>query len=170
MSLSLFACLLFVSASHPAPTVVPGHALVERGTARAAAGEQDSDLAPEGWAALERGDASKAAAIFREALDRSPYNAPLHFGAGYAAYLLGRLDASIPALKKALEIERGSFRPRHCSPKWPRPRRSPARDSIDGKGGGAHSAGSTRSEQLARWKQNRPCNDSFDELMMFASG
>jgi tetratricopeptide (TPR) repeat protein len=61
--------------------------------------------APEGWSALERGDAAKAASVFREALDRSPYNPALHYGAGLAAYRLGRLDASISALKKALEFE-----------------------------------------------------------------
>lgn len=77
-------------------------------TLTAAAGPQDppADLpAPEGWAALQRGDAAKAAGIFREALDRSPYNPWLHFGAGYAAYGLGRLDAAISSLRKALEYE-----------------------------------------------------------------
>jgi tetratricopeptide (TPR) repeat protein len=68
--------------------------------------ERLADLpAPEGWAALQRGDATKAAGIFREALDRSPYNPALHFGAGYAAYGLGRLDAAISSLKKALEYD-----------------------------------------------------------------
>jgi tetratricopeptide (TPR) repeat protein len=61
--------------------------------------------APEGWSALERGDASKAAAIFREALDRSPRNAALLFGAGYAAHMLGRQSEAISSLKKAVEIE-----------------------------------------------------------------
>lgn len=61
--------------------------------------------APEGWQALERGDAAKAAAIFREALDRSPRNAALHFGAGYAAHLLGRRDAALSSLRKAVEID-----------------------------------------------------------------
>jgi tetratricopeptide (TPR) repeat protein len=88
---------------------------LERGTAPARrpeafgappAQEQAGDLpAPEGWAALERGDAAKAASIFREALDRSPRDPALHFGAGYAAYALGRHDAAISALKKALEFE-----------------------------------------------------------------
>ena len=73
---------------------------------RGDASPQGGELpAPEGWAALERGDADKAAAIFREALDRSPRNAFLHFGAGYAAYMQGRLDAAISSLKTALEIE-----------------------------------------------------------------
>lgn len=58
---------------------------------------------PEAWAALERGDASRAAGLFREALERSPRNPMLHFGAGWAAYVLGRHDASISALKRALE-------------------------------------------------------------------
>lgn len=59
--------------------------------------------APEGWAALERGDASKAAAIFREALDRAPYNAILHFGSAQASIALGRTDAAISSLKRAVQ-------------------------------------------------------------------
>ena len=59
--------------------------------------------APEGWAALERGDAEKAAAIFREELDRRPGNAALNYGAGYAAFTLGRTDAAISYLKHAIE-------------------------------------------------------------------
>ena len=61
--------------------------------------------APAAWEALEKGDASKAAALFRDALDRSPGNAALHFGAGYAAHLLGRRDAALSSLRKAVEIE-----------------------------------------------------------------
>lgn len=59
--------------------------------------------APEAWAALDRGDADKAAAMFREELDRSPGNAVLHYGAGYAAFTLGRTDAAISSLKHAIE-------------------------------------------------------------------
>ncbi len=59
--------------------------------------------ASEAWAALERGDHAKAAAIFREELDRSPRNAWLHFGAGYAALALGRTDAAIASLKHAID-------------------------------------------------------------------
>lgn len=59
--------------------------------------------APEAWAALERGDADKAAAIFREELERSPSNAALNYGAGYAAFSLGRTDAAISYLKHAIE-------------------------------------------------------------------
>lgn len=61
--------------------------------------------APEAWSALERGDASKAAAIFREALDRSPSNPALLFGAGYAAYMLGRHGDAISSLKKAVAVD-----------------------------------------------------------------
>src|SRR5215210_425329 len=59
--------------------------------------------APEAWAALERGDASKASAIFRDALDRSPDNAILHYGIANASLGLGRTDAAIASLKKAIE-------------------------------------------------------------------
>src|SRR5688500_4249895 len=61
--------------------------------------------APDAWAALKAGDAGKAAGLFREALERSPRNPLLHYGAGWAAYVLGRHDASISALKRALEFD-----------------------------------------------------------------
>jgi tetratricopeptide (TPR) repeat protein len=59
--------------------------------------------APEGWAALERGDASRAAAIFRDALDRSPQNAILHYGSAQASLALGRTEAAISSLKQAIQ-------------------------------------------------------------------
>ena len=59
--------------------------------------------APEAWGALERGDASKAAAIFRAELDRSPRDPLLHFGSAYASLALGRTDAAISSLKRAIE-------------------------------------------------------------------
>jgi len=62
-------------------------------------------LAAEGWAALQRGDAEKAASVFRDALDRSPMNPTLHYGAAFAAYRLGRYDPAIYSLKKALEFD-----------------------------------------------------------------
>ena len=71
----------------------------------AARGGPQDVLAPDGWAALQRGDAERAAAIFRDALDRSPMNPTLHYGAGFAAYLLGRYDPAIYSLKKALEFD-----------------------------------------------------------------
>jgi hypothetical protein len=61
--------------------------------------------APEAWDALTKGDASRAAGLFREALDRSPRSAVLHYGAGCAAFALGRNDAAISALKRALEYD-----------------------------------------------------------------
>jgi tetratricopeptide (TPR) repeat protein len=67
---------------------------------------QQSELpAPEAWQALNRGDAAKAASLFREALDRSPHNPVLHYGAGRAAYVLGEYDAATSALKRALEFD-----------------------------------------------------------------
>jgi hypothetical protein len=74
---------------------------VERLTAGAL--QQPPLPAPEAWAALDRGDAEKAAGIFREELERSPGNAVLHYGAGYAAFTLGRTDAAISSLKHAIE-------------------------------------------------------------------
>jgi hypothetical protein len=63
--------------------------------------------APDAWAALERGDASKAAAIFRDALDRSPDNAILLFGSAQASVALGRTDAAISSLKRAVQHDPG---------------------------------------------------------------
>jgi len=95
--LALPALIVFLAASlrsvsHPVPST------------EVVAADQEVP-APEGWAALQRGDAAKAASIFREALDRSPMNPALHYGAGYAAYLLGRYDSAIYALRKALEFD-----------------------------------------------------------------
>ena len=65
---------------------------------------QDAQLtARDAWAALQGGDASKAAAIFREELDRSPHNPTLHFGSAYASIALGRTEAAISSLKRAIE-------------------------------------------------------------------
>jgi hypothetical protein len=87
-----FLFVLAISLAGPAPGV--------------AAARQAGDLpAPDGWAALEAGDASKAAAIFRAALERSPRNATLHYGAGYAAFLLGRQEAALSSLRKAVELQ-----------------------------------------------------------------
>ncbi len=75
------------------------------GAADIAFARQSGIPVPEAWAALKGGDAAKAAGLFREALERSPRNPLLHYGAGWAAYMLGRHDASISALKRALEFD-----------------------------------------------------------------
>ena len=59
--------------------------------------------AQDAWTALEEGNASKAAAIFRDALDRSPDNPILLFGSAQASLALGRTDAAISALKRAVQ-------------------------------------------------------------------
>ena len=61
--------------------------------------------APAAWEALEKGDAAKAAAIFRDALDRSPSNPALLYGSAHASLALGRTEAAISSLKKAIEYE-----------------------------------------------------------------
>jgi hypothetical protein len=63
--------------------------------------------APEAWAALERNDAERAAAIFRDALKVSPDDATLHYGAGSAAYALGRTAAALAAFTRAVELDPG---------------------------------------------------------------
>jgi hypothetical protein len=61
--------------------------------------------APEAWAALNQGDHSRAASLFRQALERSPRDPSLLYGAGYAAFALGRNDAAISSLKRALDAD-----------------------------------------------------------------
>lgn len=71
----------------------------------AAPAQEAVTTAADGWAALQKGDAARASSIFREALDRSPHDPVLHYGAGFAAHLLGRDDAAMSALRKALELD-----------------------------------------------------------------
>lgn len=62
-------------------------------------------LADAGWQAIQKGDADKAAAAFRDALNVHPRDAVLNLGAGVAAHLQGReKDASI-FLQKAVEFD-----------------------------------------------------------------
>jgi tetratricopeptide (TPR) repeat protein len=61
--------------------------------------------APEGWAALERQDAAQAAAIFARELKNRPQEPTLHFGAGSAAYALGRPRAALASLQKAVDLD-----------------------------------------------------------------
>jgi tetratricopeptide (TPR) repeat protein len=78
------------------PRDSPGQAQAREGAAAA-----------EAWAALQRGDAEKAASLFRDALERRPNDPMLHFGAGVADYQLGRADAAIASLKKAVQLNPG---------------------------------------------------------------
>ena len=85
-------------------TIVASLALLALTAVTLPAQAQEGDMpASAAWAALQQGDNTKAASIFREELDRSPRNAWLHFGAGYAALRLGRSDAAISSLKRAVE-------------------------------------------------------------------
>src|SRR5919106_1928518 len=58
-----------------------------------------------GWQALQSGEADRAALIFRQALERTPSDGVLHFGAGIAAHMLGRDRDARQSLKRALELE-----------------------------------------------------------------
>jgi len=58
-----------------------------------------------GFAALQRGDADGAAAVFRSALAAQPRDAVALYGAGYAAHLQGHEDAALDLLKRAVQIE-----------------------------------------------------------------
>ena len=50
-----------------------------------------AQLADAGWQFVQKGDADKAAAAFREALTMHPRDAVLNLGAGVAAHLQGRV-------------------------------------------------------------------------------
>jgi tetratricopeptide (TPR) repeat protein len=58
-----------------------------------------------GFAALQRGDADAAAAVFRTALADRPRDAVLLYGAGYAAHLQGRDEDAARLLQEAMRIE-----------------------------------------------------------------
>ncbi len=73
------------------------------GLSQPARGQDAPPTAADAWASLERGDASKAAAIFRAELDRAPRDPILHFGSAQASFALGRTDAAISSLKRAVE-------------------------------------------------------------------
>jgi tetratricopeptide (TPR) repeat protein len=137
----------------------------ERPAERPQSQEQYAELpAPAGWQALEQGDASRAAAIFRDALDRSPGNPALHFGAAYAAYRLGRIDAAISALKRALEVE-----PRFVQAAallaqvaYERGDLTLAIKSLE-KAVALAPHDRLRAEQLERWRMESSVHDSLDE-------
>jgi tetratricopeptide (TPR) repeat protein len=61
--------------------------------------------APEAWSALERGDHDRAASLFRSELKQRPDDPFLHFGAGAAAYALGRTDSALSSLRRAVDLD-----------------------------------------------------------------
>ena len=67
---------------------------------------QTADPAVErGFAALQRGDADAAAAVFRSALTVRPRDAVLLYGAGLAAHQQGRDDEAAQLLQRAVDSE-----------------------------------------------------------------
>jgi tetratricopeptide (TPR) repeat protein len=66
---------------------------------------QRERVAPEAWSALERHDAERAASLFSEELKQRPDDAVLHFGAGSAAYALGRSGPALSSFRRAVELE-----------------------------------------------------------------
>jgi Peptidase MA superfamily/Tetratricopeptide repeat len=58
-----------------------------------------------GWQAIQAGEADGAASIFRQALERWPSEAALHFGAGISAHMLGRDREARQSLKRAIELD-----------------------------------------------------------------
>lgn len=62
-------------------------------------------LERDAFAALEKGQARRAAEMFRQALDADPRNAQLHLGAGLAAYLERRDPDAAEALERALGLD-----------------------------------------------------------------
>ena len=66
------------------------------------AGQAPGDPQPAaGWAAIQQGDAARAATVFADALRRNPRDPMLHVGAGWAAHLLGRDQYAIESLTRA---------------------------------------------------------------------
>jgi tetratricopeptide (TPR) repeat protein len=61
--------------------------------------------APEAWSALEGRDAERAATLFREALKERPIDPVLHFGAGSAAFALGRTSQALASFRRAVELD-----------------------------------------------------------------
>jgi Tetratricopeptide repeat len=75
-------------------------------TIGAAAAAQTTDPTLEsGFAALQRGDADAAAAVFRSARARRPQDPVALYGAGYAEHLQGHDAAALDLLKQAVQIE-----------------------------------------------------------------
>jgi peptidase MA superfamily protein/tetratricopeptide repeat protein len=74
---------------------------------RARAGGQSAsrDLGRAGWAALQAGDADRAASLFGEALTLRPGDALLNLGAGAAAHARGRDREAERWLKEAVRLE-----------------------------------------------------------------
>ncbi|HEY7057489.1 MAG TPA: tetratricopeptide repeat protein [Vicinamibacterales bacterium] len=64
-------------------------------------------VAPEAWAALDRHDPERAAAIFDRELQQQPRDPVLHFGAASAAYALGRPASALESVRRAVEIDPG---------------------------------------------------------------
>ena len=61
--------------------------------------------APEAWAALERHDPERAASLFSKELTERPRDPILHFGAGSAAYAMGRTKSALSSLKTAVDLD-----------------------------------------------------------------
>lgn len=168
MAIHTSAVLVLIGSTAVAPASRPpaaaAAAYAKSGSAIPSDGLQEELPAPQGWAALERGDASKAAAVFRDALDRSPRNPALHFGAGYAAYLLGRLDPAISSLKKALEYE-----PRFVQAASLLAQVAYERGDLElairsmEKAVALAPHDRLRSEQLARWKRESAVHEDLEE-------
>jgi cytochrome c-type biogenesis protein CcmH/NrfG len=66
---------------------------------------QHEMVAPEAWSALERHDAERAASLFGQELKQRPRDPVLHFGAGSAAYALGRTGPALSSLRRAVELD-----------------------------------------------------------------
>lgn len=62
------------------------------------------DAATAGWEAIQNDNGSEALRLFEAALSGRPDDAVLHLGLGAATHLLGREDAAIRALTRALAI------------------------------------------------------------------
>ena len=66
---------------------------------------QHEKVAPEAWSALKANDAERAASLFSQELKQRPTDPVLHFGAGSAAYALGRIGPALSSLRKAVDLD-----------------------------------------------------------------
>lgn len=129
----------------------------------AAAPSQDHP-ARAAWAALQRGDAAKAAAAFREALAAAPDDATLHLGAGVAAHLLGRDDHAVASLARAVRLD-----PKLVQAAMLLGQIAYARGDLDGaidayrRAQLAAPQNPAIAEQLSAWRQEAELHGRFDE-------
>jgi tetratricopeptide (TPR) repeat protein len=125
---------------------------------------QHEKVAPEAWAALKARDAERAASLFRRELQQRPSDPVLHFGAGSAAYALGRIGPAIASLRKAVDIA-PEFAEAHIllgQIAYERGDSALAIRSLE-KASALRPRDSALSEQLGQWRRESSVHNSYLE-------